>query len=49
MKDTNRYCLKIKVYTKKHKYMYKKREQEECNPGGTQKTSTLFVMFYFFN
>lgn len=47
MKDTNRYCLNIKVYTKKHKDMYKKREQEECK--GTQKTSTLFVMFYFFN
>lgn len=25
-----------------------KKVLEECNPGGTQKASTLFVMFYFF-
>lgn len=61
MKDSNRYRLKIKVYTKKHKDTYKndktklrimlmgERELKECNPGGTHKTSTLFVIFFFFN
>lgn len=59
MKDSNRYRLKIKVYTKKHKDTYKndktklrimlmgERELKECNPGGTHKTSTLFVIFFF--
>lgn len=45
MKDTNRYCLNIKVYTKIHKDMYKERTGRMQSRRDTENFNTVCNVF----